>query len=328
MILANRLRNFQSDAATATSFVASCMQRRMHAALFIGVAGLFSCGRIPATREPEFEVWHVATSGEGDMLVLDTTSLRPVVSRGELVSLDRIVRFSNFQGSRFHPEAVRAISEDGQVLDGFARTLARSIPPGAAFIIDVQGMSAEDVATLTSFIRALSGASRAIAHANAALIVPAGDTVAYPTQILSRVVDLLLIRLWDEYGPGTRPGPPVTSEFIRRELGLRSTAVGASRVAAYFPLYGYIWTRRDSARLVTFEEANALVIREAGAFRRDPASQFLTATGRDGWTVWVPDLVTVNFLIQAARGRGSRIIALSDFRGADPAILRAYPIRR
>lgn len=304
------------------------MHRRINAGLFLCISGLLSCGRIPATREPAYEVWHVASPGEGDMLVLDTTSLRPVVSRGELVSLDRIVRFSNFQGSRFHPESVRAISEDPQVLDGFARTLARSIPSGAAFLIDVQDMSAEDVATLTGFVRALNGASRAIAHSSAALIIPAGDTVAYPTQILSRVVDLLVIRLWDEFRPGTRPGPPATPDFIRRELGSRSTAIGASRIAAYFPLYGYLWNRRDSARAITFEEANRMVIREAGAFRRDPASQFLTATGRDGWTVWVPDLTTVNFLIQAARGRGARIIALSDFRGADPGIIRAYPIRR
>jgi hypothetical protein len=304
------------------------MQRRIHAAFFFCAAGLISCGKIPAAHEPDFEVWHVASPGEGDMLVLDTTSLRPVVSRGELVSLDRIVRFSNFQGSRFHPETVRAIAEDPQVLDGFARTLVRSIPSGAQLIIDVQEMSAEDVRTLTSFVRALSGASRVLAQSGAALIVPAGDTVGYPTQILSRVVDLLLIRLWDEYRPGTRPGPPVTPDFIRRELGSRSTAIGASRIAAYFPLYGYLWNRRDSARVVTFAEANRLVIRDGGAFRRDPASKFLTATGRDGWTIWVPDLTTVNFLIQAARGRGSRIIALSHFRGADPAILRAYPIRR
>jgi len=304
------------------------MHRRIRAGFFFCVAGLISCGRIPATTEPGFEVWHLASPGEGDMLVLDTTSLRPVVSRGELVSLDRIVRFSNFQGSRFHPEAVRAISEDPQVLDGFARTLARSIPRGAPLLIDVQKMSADDIATLVSFARALSGSSRAIAQSNAALIVPAGDTVSYPTEILSRVVDLLIVRLWDEYRPGTRPGPAATPDFIRRAIGSRSTAIGASRIAAYFPLYGYLWNRQNSARAITFEEANRIVISEAGVFRRDPSSQFLTATGRDGWTVWVPDLTTVNFLIRAARERGARIIALSDFRGADPGILKAYPIKR
>src|SRR4029079_14428263 len=99
-------------------------------------------------------------------------------------------------GSRFHPEAVRAISEDPQVLDGFARTLARSIPRGAPLLIDVQEMSADDIATLVSFARALSGSSPGIAQSNAALIVPAGDTVSYPTEILSRVVDLLIVRLW------------------------------------------------------------------------------------------------------------------------------------
>src|SRR4029079_2257278 len=139
------------------------------------------------------------------------------------------------------------ISEDPQVLDGFARTLARSIPRGAPLLLDVQEMSADDIATVVSFARALSGASRGIAQSNAALIVPAGDTVSYPTEILSRVVDLLIVRLWDEYRPGTRPGPAATPDFIRRAIGSRSTAIGASRIAAYFPLYGYLWNRQNSA---------------------------------------------------------------------------------
>ena len=260
--------------------------------------------------------------------MLDTTSLRPVVARGELVSLDRIVRFTNFQGTRFHSETVRAISEDGQVMEGFARTLGRSIPPGAALVVDLQEMSGDDVRKLTAFVRALAASAGAIAQARTAIIVPAGDTVAYPTQVLSRVADLLIVRLWSEYRPGTRPGPPATADFVRRELGSRSTAIGASRIAAYFPLHGYIWDRADSARAITFEEASRMVIKEAGVFRRDPSSRFLTATGRDGWTIWVPDVVTVNTLVQAARARGATIIALSNFRGADPAILREYPIKR
>ena len=83
--------------------------------MLLSLYGLSSCGRIPSSREPAFEVWHIASPGEGDMLVLDSTSLRPVVARGELIALDRIVRFSNFQGSRFHPEGVRALAEDPQV---------------------------------------------------------------------------------------------------------------------------------------------------------------------------------------------------------------------
>ncbi len=304
------------------------MLHRLCARLLLCIPGVLSCGRIQSANEPRFDVWHMSSPNEGDMLVLDTASLRPVVARGELVSLDRIVRFTNFQGGRYHAEAVRAISEDAQVMDGFARTLARSIPPGATLVIDLQDLSSDDVRRLTAFTRALAGSAGVLAHSRAAIIVPAGDTVAYPTQILSRVADLLLVRLWDEHRPGTRPGPPVTPEFIRRELGKRATVSGSSRIAAYFPVNGYVWNRSDSARVITFGEANRMVIRDAGAFHRDPASQFLTATGRDGWTVWIPDLTTVNALIQAARSRGATIIALSDFRGSDPAILRQYPVRR
>jgi len=304
------------------------MQRRSAALLILSLYGLTSCGRIPTSHEPAFEVWHIASPGEGDMLVLDSSSLRPVVARGELIALDRIVRFSNFQGGRFHPEAVRAIAEDPQVMDGFARTLARSIPPGAILLIDMQEMSADDITKLTDLARTLSTLSRTLAQSRSAIIVPASDTVAYPTAVLSRVIDLLMVRLWDEFGPGTRPGPAATSDFIRRKLGVRSTAVGVSHVAAYFPLYGYMWNSADSAAQITFEEANRRVIREAGAFRRDPSSQFLTATLRDGSTIWVPDAVTVDLLVRSARSRGVTVVALSDFRGADPSILKQYPVRR
>jgi hypothetical protein len=304
------------------------MQSRTIVLLSLSLYGLASCGRIPAAHEPSFEVWHIASPDEGDMLVLDSSSLRPVVSRGQLIALDRIVRFSNFQGGRFHPEAVRAIAEDPQVMDGFARTLVRSVPPGATLLIDLQEMAPDDIRKLSDLVRILSTLSRTLVQSRSAIIVPAGDTVAYPTAVLSRVNDLLMVRLWDEFGPGTRPGPLATPDFIRRKLGVRSTAVGASHVAAYFPLYGYIWNRADSATAITFEEANRLVIREAGAFRRDPSSQFLTATLRDGSTIWVPDAVTVNLLVRSARARGVTIVALSDFRGADPSILKEYPVRR
>lgn len=304
------------------------MRKKAAVMLLLSLYGLISCGRIPSSTEPAFEVWHIASPGEGDIFVLDSSSLRPVVSRGELIALDRIVRFSNFQGGRFHPEAVRAIAEDPQVLDGFSRTLLRSVPPGATLLIDMQDMSPGDIGKLSDLVRTLSTLSKTLVQSRSAIIVPATDTVAYPTAVLSRVIDLLLVRLWDEFGPGTRPGPPATSDFIRRKLGARSTAIGASHVAAYFPLYGYIWNRADSADPISFEEANRLVIREAGAFRRDPSSKFLTATLRDGSTIWVPDAVTVDLLVRSARTRGATIIALSNFRGADPSILKEYPVRR
>jgi len=305
------------------------MLRRLSPSLAFILGGLVACGRVPASApEPAFEVWHLASPGEGDMIVVDSASLRPVVAHGEMVALDRIVRFTNFQGSRFHPDPVRALSEDGQVMDGFARTLARSIPPNATLVIDLQEIPADEIRGLSEFSRAIAGASRALAGSRVAMIVPGGDTAAYPTAVLARVVDLLLVRLWGEYRPGTRPGPPMTSELIRRELGSRATAVGASRIAAYFPLYGFLWNSTDSARQITYDEANRMVVRQGGAFRRDPASQFLTVTSRDGWTIWVPDLTTLEFLIQAARSRGATVIALSNFRGADPAIITRYPIRR
>jgi hypothetical protein len=70
------------------------------------------------------------------------------------------------------------------------------------------------------------------------------------------------------------------------------------------------------------------VLHEAGVFNRDPASQYLTASGRDGWTIWIPDARTVARMIDAARARGVNIIALTGIAGADPAIGRGTAFKR
>jgi hypothetical protein len=92
-------------------------------------------------------------------------------------------------------------------------------------------------------------------------------------------------------------------------------------------MYGYIWSRSGSARIITYREANGLILREGGSFRRDPASQFITAEGRDGWTIWLPDARTIQSLIAAAQSRGVNTIALTGIQGSDPAVA-ALPVRR
>jgi hypothetical protein len=89
-----------------------------------------------------------------------------------------------------------------------------------------------------------------------------------------------------------------------------------------------MWNRDGSARVITFSDANAIVLRESGAFRRDPASNFLTATGRDGWTIWLPDARTIQAMIDAALQRGVSVVALAGTRGADPAIFAGDSITR
>ncbi len=153
------------------------------------------------------------------------------------------------------------------------------------------------------------------------MVVPPGDTVSYPTAILARVADVLMIRLHGEHRPGTAAGPPNTPDFIAREIGLRTRAIGATRLGVELPLYGYRWNADGSAFPITYVDAQSLVRAESGVFTRDPVSQFLTASGRDGWTVWIPDARTVQSMTAAVKRRGISIFALAGPEGADPAIL-------
>ena len=292
------------------------------------VGAASSCGRISSAPIPDARVWRIAspllfdrpTSGElgaGSVIVLDSAAFRPVLFRhGSGIST-----FTNYQGTRYHPEAVRAIAEEPALLDTFSRraaVIASSV--GSGLLLDFQEMSASDIPHFVELVRALGNAARARSLTPFGIVIPAGDTVAYPASILARVADVIVVRLGIEHRPGTRPGPLTTPDFIRRHLGERSLGLGATRLAAEFPLYGYIWSRDGSARVITYREANDLILREAGSFRRDPASQFLAAEGRDGWTIWIPDLRTIRSLIEAAQSRGVNSIALTGWNGADPAL--------
>jgi spore germination protein YaaH len=153
-----------------------------------------------------------------------------------------------------------------------------------------------------------------------AVVVPPGDTVSYPTEIIARVADVLVVRLHPEHRQGTAPGPLTSPEMIAREIGHRAKLIGANRLMAELPLFGYRWNADGTAGPITYAEAQSLVIAEAGEFRRDQASQFLVASGRNGWTVWVPDARTIEFMIRAALRSGVREITLAGPVGSDLSI--------
>ena len=288
-----------------------------------------ACGRISSTSIPPARIWLLTSpllgegirasdsTDSGGLVVLDSSAFRPV-----LVKAARgIVTFTNYQGARYHPEAVRAIADEPAVLDSFSRRAAEvAASGGSGLLVDFQEMSAPDIPQLVELIRAIGNAARARSLAPFGIIIPSGDTLSYPAPLLARVADVIVIRLGTEHRPGTRPGPLTTPDFIRRQLGARTIGLGATRLGAEFPLYGFIWNRDGSARVITYREASQLILREAGSFRRDPASQFLTAEGRDGWTVWVPDSRTIKSLVAEAQSRGINTIALSGLAGSDPAI--------
>lgn len=278
----------------------------------------------------------------GALVVFDSTSLRPVmVRRGGsgvvegkvndsswfVMHIIRPAIITTYQGGRYRPETVRALVDDTLVMALAARSTAVTARD-MSLIIDFQGATPADLPGMVEMVRSIGRFARPMGSRRVAMVVPPGDTVSYPTAILARVADILVIRLHGEHRPGTAPGPLATPEFIAREIGLRSRVIGASRIGAELPLFGYQWNADGTAVPITWADAQALVRSESGAFTRDPSSQFLTARGRDGWTVWVPDARTVQSMVTAVKRRGVTQFALAGVEGADPALFPTPPVRR
>jgi hypothetical protein len=316
------------DDKTFAGKIASRMLRRIVTALLL-TAALAACHRIPKTSPPAVAVFYLAEPALDDvgLITIDTSSLRPSRSPAGTTLTPLVTTYLN---GRYHPETIRAIAADSSVIATTSRQLMVQSGPGGGLILDFQDVPPEDLRPFTSLLRDITTLARSSGRTPVGLIVPPQDTLSYPTQILSRVVDALIVRAYGDHRPGTLPGAPTTAEFITRSLGVRSVALGPARVIAGLPLFGYRWDRSGNGRVISYAQAAASLNAESGAFRRDPATQFLVATGRDGWTAWVPDGRTIEYLIGVARRSGISAIALIGSRGAAPDIADhvAVAIRR
>jgi len=273
--------------------------------------------------------------------VLDSVSFRPTLAarRGSAqpkaaptdlatkeLDVRRLAVVTSFQGSRYHPETVRALAGDPQALAATAGALASAAAASSArgIVIDLQGMTTKDLQAVIDVIRAVADSAAAYALGPVAFVVPPGDTAGYPAAVIGRSASLIVARLYAEHHAGTAPGPTASPSWFIRQLGMRTAEVGSSRIVAELPLFGYRWERNGTARRITFAEARADVLAGAVTLRRDPASRSLHASSSiGGWEIWVPDRETIETLIATARRLGVRRFALNGVSGADPEIWTA-----
>lgn len=287
-------------------------------------SALTSCARIQREQRVPPTIWMVAPDA---VISIDSTSLRPVVPARATQrptptgSLARIAVITSYQGSRYHPETIRSLSDDKQVMATAAAAIGNAARMfGDGLFLDFQNASPEDLPRVADISRSIADSARARGIGPIGFVVPPGDTVAYPTLVLARAADLIVVRLHGEHRPGTPAGPLSSPEWMVRQIGIRSVDVGARRLVAELALFGYLWNANGAARRITFTEAQSLVAAESGSFRRDQASGLLTATGRDGWTVWVPDAQSIVSMVRTVRTTGVNRFALIGLGGADPTV--------
>jgi spore germination protein YaaH len=259
---------------------------------------------------------------------MDTTSFRPVLlypdTIGSLSSVAsrKTALITTYLGGRFHPEIIRGIGSSPEVTAVTAGAIAAVVDSGRynSIVMDFEGMTPHDLDALLTVTRAVSDSVRAHGVETVVIAVPAGDTAAYPAALLLQPADLIMAVLYDQHWSGSPPGPIAAPDWVMRNLGVRVAEVGAARIVAAFPTYGYRWRRSAETEVISYDDARRLTTMTNIPLARDHASATLHAISPEGWEIWVTDEPLLATLVRGARQLGVTTFALWRLGLEDPAV--------
>lgn len=244
----------------------------------------------------------------------DPTQVSPTTTRLALVT--------SYHGQTFHPEAIRALATDDRTLATAAQGVAEIVAQGKyrGIVLDFEGQAPSDTGIMVRVVRAFADSARSRGASLVAMAIPAADTAAYPTRTFMAVVDLLIVMLYDEHWSTSAPGPIATPTWVRRTLGQRVAEVGASRIVAALPVYGYQWRTTQPATPLSFDDARRAATQAGVELLRDPASRSLHAIQPGGWELWQSDAELLRALRDEVASLGVTKIALWRLGLEDPGV--------
>ena len=261
-------------------------------------------------------------------IAFDTTSFRPVqlypdsIGQQPFMTSRSMALITTYLGNRFHPEIVRGLGENAQISALTAGAIASLVDSGGyrAVVMDFEGMTPRDLDQLLAVTKAVADSVRAHGVTTVVIAVPGADTAAYPAALLLQSADFIMPVLYDQHWATSPPGPVAAPDWVNRNLGTRVAEVGAARIVAAFPLYGYRWRRSAPAEVISYDDARRLTTMTNTPLTRDHASGTLHAVSPEGWEIFVSDRVLLETLVREARELGVTTFALWRLGLEDPAV--------
>jgi peptidoglycan-N-acetylglucosamine deacetylase len=260
-----------------------------------------------------------SSTGQPFDLYVDT------LSKSAPLNVERMALVTSYHGNRFHPETVRRLAGDVAALASTASGIASraSGHEYSGLVLDFEGMAAPDLPALRTVIGTIADSARAHGVRHVVLAIPAVDTAGYPTRAFTPLVDQVLVMLYDQHWSGSPPGPVAAPDWARQALAQRVADVGASRVVAGVPLYGYLWPAGRPGQPISYGEAQRLALEGGTTLSRDPASVSLTASRVGEWQLWIGDASLVRRMVVDAQTLGVATVALWRLGLEDPEIWRS-----
>ena len=258
-----------------------------------------------------------SVGGEPSLLYPDDPA-RPAAPRR------RFALVTSWHGRRFHPETIRRAGADSAVMSGIAARVAEIVRSNKyeGVVLDLEDQSRADTGAVLAAIRSIGAAARGAGATTVAVAIPAADTAAYPTRLFFPAADAAVVMLYDEHWSTSAPGPIATPEWVRRALAQRVADVGADRLIAALPLYGYLWRGTQAGEPLSFADARRAALEANVDLARDPSSNSLHAVQPNVWELWMTDAELLRVLVDQATALGVRRIALWRLGQEDPAVWR------
>jgi spore germination protein YaaH len=234
----------------------------------------------------------------------------------------RFALVTSWHGQGFHATSIRALGSDparrAQVagrIAGYAQSMRY-----VGLVLDFETLKGSDVDAQLAVVGAIADSAKAHGVATIAVAIPAEADEAYPSRPLTRVADFVLVMLYDQHWPGSEAGPISAPDWMSRNLSRVVGEVGASRVVAALPLYGYYWVKGKPGVGVSYATAMQHASRDGIALNRDSASRTVRGTsGHGNSAIWVTDGVLLEELIQNAERLGVKRFAFWRLGQEDPA---------
>jgi spore germination protein YaaH len=271
-------------------------------------------------------------------IALDSATSEPIIPtlfpdtlhlRGD--GLRRMAIVTSWHGDRFHPATIRTLAANAGKRARAAGAVARHAGSMrySGLVLDFEALDARDLPALLRVVKSVADSARAHGVATIAVAIPATDTAAYPGKPIAAVADFVMPMLYDEHWSTSGPGAIASPGWVRGALARRVAEVGASRIVAALPTYGYRWStkQKSPAEVVSFADAARMAATARVPLERDGASNTLRAVKPGDWELWVSDAGLLAALAQVARDAGVQRSALWRIGSEDPDIWRALARR-
>lgn len=237
----------------------------------------------------------------------------------------RFALVTTYERDRFHPETIARLGADPALRGRVAGMLA-TFAQGHHYqglVLDFEGITKDDTIAVATVVRAIVDSAHHHQVNPVAITLVPTDTVVYAIRHLA-AADFFIAMLYDEHWATGTPGPIASPAWVRQALALRVAEVGANRLVAGFPTYGYLWKHAAPTSILSFADAQRHAARAGIPLTRDSASGTLHYVAPDSSELWIADEGLTRMLVSVAESLGVHRFALWRLGLEDPAIWAGF----